>query len=33
MNWEKLQEVIIYIIVGTALVGAAFVFTLLWISV
>ncbi len=33
MNWEKLQEIILYVIIGTALVGVAFVFTLLWISV
>jgi hypothetical protein len=33
MNWEKLQEIILYVIIGTALVGVAFVFTLLWISI
>ncbi len=29
MNWEKLQEIILYIIIGTVLVGVAFMFTLL----
>jgi hypothetical protein len=33
MNWEKLQEIILYIIIGTALMGVAFMFTLLWISI
>jgi hypothetical protein len=33
MNWEKLQEIILYIIIATALMGVAFMFTLLWISV
>jgi hypothetical protein len=33
MNWEQLQAIILYIIIGTALVGVAFMFTLLWISV
>jgi hypothetical protein len=33
MNWEKLQEIILYVIIGTALVGVAFMFTLLWISI
>jgi hypothetical protein len=33
MNWEQLQAIILYIIIGTALVGIAFMFTLLWISV
>jgi hypothetical protein len=33
MNWEQLQTIILYIIVGTALVGATFVFTLLVVSI
>jgi hypothetical protein len=33
MNWEKLQEIILYVIIGTALMGVAFMFTLLWISI
>jgi hypothetical protein len=32
MNWEKLQEIILYVIIGTALVGIAFMFTLIWIA-
>ena len=32
MNWEKLQEIILYIIIGTALVGVAFMFTLLLVT-
>jgi hypothetical protein len=30
MNWEKLQTIILYIIIGTALVGFAFVGTIIW---
>ena len=33
MNWEQLQEIILYIIIATALMGVAFMFTLFWISV
>jgi hypothetical protein len=33
MNWEKVQEIIIYIIIGTALVGTAFMFTMLWMAI
>jgi hypothetical protein len=33
MNWEQLQAIILYIIIGTALVGIAFMFTMLWIAV
>jgi hypothetical protein len=33
IDWEKLQEIILYVIIATALVGIAFMFTLLWISV
>lgn len=33
MNWEKIQEIILYVIIATAMVGIAFMFTLLWISV
>jgi hypothetical protein len=33
MNWEKLQAIILYIIIATALMGVAFMFTLLWISI
>ena len=33
MNWEKIQEIILYVIIGTALMGVAFMFTLLWISI
>jgi hypothetical protein len=32
MNWEKLQEIILYVIIGTALMGIAFMFTLIWIA-
>jgi hypothetical protein len=32
MNWEKLQEIILYVIIGTAMVGIAFMFTMLWIA-
>jgi hypothetical protein len=33
MSWEKLQEIILYVIIATALVGIAFMFTMLWIAV
>jgi hypothetical protein len=33
MNWEKMQEIILYVIIATALMGVAFMFTLLWIAV
>ena len=33
MNWEKLQAIILYIIIGTALVGTAFMFTMLWMVI
>jgi hypothetical protein len=33
VNWEKMQEIILYVIIATALVGIAFMFTMLWISV
>jgi hypothetical protein len=32
MNWEKMQEIILYVIIGTALFGIAFMFTMLWIA-
>jgi hypothetical protein len=32
MNWEQLQAIILYIIIGTALFGIAFMFTMLWIA-
>ena len=32
MNWEKLQEIILYVIIATAMVGVAFMFTMLWIA-
>jgi hypothetical protein len=32
MNWEKLQEIILYVIIATALVGIAFMFTMIWIA-
>jgi hypothetical protein len=32
-DWEKLQEIILYVIIATALVGIAFMFTLLWTSI
>jgi hypothetical protein len=32
MNWEKVQEIIIYVIFGIALVGIAFMFTMIWIA-
>jgi len=33
VNWEKLQEIILYVIIGTALMGIAFMFTMIWIVV
>jgi hypothetical protein len=33
MNWEKLQEIILYVIIATALVGIAFMFTMIWVAV
>jgi hypothetical protein len=33
VNWEKLQEIILYVIIATAMVGVAFMFTMLWIAV
>jgi hypothetical protein len=33
MNWEKLQTICLYVIIATALMGVAFMFTLLWIAV
>jgi hypothetical protein len=33
MNWEKVQEIIIYVIFGIAMVGIASMFTLLWTSI
>ena len=33
MNWEKMQEIIIYVIIATALVGIAFMFTMIWVAV
>jgi len=33
MNWEKVQEIIIYVIFGIALVGIASMFTMLWIAI
>jgi hypothetical protein len=33
MNWEQLQAIILYVIIATALMGVAFMFTLLWIAV
>ena len=33
MNWEKMQEIILYVIIGTALAGIAFMFTMIWIAV
>jgi hypothetical protein len=32
VNWEKLQEIILYVIIATAMVGIAFMFTMLWIA-
>jgi hypothetical protein len=32
MNWEKLQTICLYVIIGTALMGIAFMFTMLWIA-
>jgi hypothetical protein len=32
MNWEKMQEIILYVIIATALFGIAFMFTMLWIA-
>jgi hypothetical protein len=32
MNWEKLQTICLYVIIATALMGVAFMFTLLWIA-
>jgi hypothetical protein len=32
VNWEKLQEIILYVIIATAMVGVAFMFTMLWIA-
>jgi hypothetical protein len=33
MNWEKLQEIILYVIIATAMVGIAFMFTMIWVVV
>ncbi len=33
MNWEKMQEIILYVIIATAMVGIAFMFTMLWIAI
>lgn len=33
MNWEKVQEIIIYVIVGISLVGIASMFTMLWMAI
>jgi hypothetical protein len=33
MNWEKLQTIILYVIIGAGLVGTAFMFTMLWIAI
>jgi hypothetical protein len=32
VNWEKLQKIILYVIIATAMVGVAFMFTMLWIA-
>jgi hypothetical protein len=32
-DWEKLQKIILYVIIATAMVGVAFMFTMLWIAV
>jgi hypothetical protein len=32
VNWEKLQTIILYVIIATAMVGVAFMFTMLWIA-
>ena len=32
MNWEKLQAICLYVIIATALVGIAFMFTMIWTS-
>jgi hypothetical protein len=32
MNWEKMQEIILYVIIATALVGIAFMFTMIWMA-
>ena len=32
MNWEKMQEIILYVIIAIALVGIAFMFTMIWIA-
>ena len=31
-DWEKLQTIILYVIIATAMVGVAFMFTMLWIA-
>jgi hypothetical protein len=31
-DWEKLQKIILYVIIATAMVGVAFMFTMLWIA-
>jgi hypothetical protein len=32
IDWEKLQEIILHVIIATALVGIAFMFTMIWIA-
>jgi hypothetical protein len=32
-DWDKIQALIIYVLAAASLVGLAFMFTLLWISV
>ena len=29
-DWEKLQKIILYVIIATAMGGVAFMFTMLW---
>ena len=32
MNWDKMQEIILYILLTASLVGLVFMFTMLWIA-
>jgi len=33
MNWEKVQAIILYILLTASLVGLVFMFTMLWIAI